>query len=66
MNDLFEPRVDRTVLKVTDLRESDEDRFWWAKTPLERLEAIEINRRVVYGYFSHTPGFQRVLEIARN
>ena len=57
-------RVDRTVLTVTDLRENDDDRYWWSKTPLERLEAIEINRRIVYGYHSTPPRFQRVLEVA--
>jgi hypothetical protein len=65
MRDEFEPRIDRTVLTVTDLRENDEDCYWWAKTPMERLEAIEINRRIVYGYLSNPPGFQRLLEIAR-
>ena len=65
MSDSFEPRIDRTVLTVTDLRENDEDRYWWAKKPLERLEAIEMNRRIVYGYLSNPPRFQRLLEIAR-
>ena len=60
-----ELRVDRTVLTVTGLNENDEDAYWRSKTPLERLEAMEINRRIVYGYFSNPPRFQRVLEIAR-
>ncbi len=57
-------RVDRTVMMVTHLQQSDEDRYWQAKTPAERLEAIEINRRILYGY-STPPRFQRLLEIAR-
>ena len=60
-----EPKVDRTVLTVTGLRENDEDRYWWSRTPLERLEAIEVNRQVVYGYLSTPPRFQRLLEVAR-
>jgi len=60
-----ELRVDRTVVTVTDLRENDEDRYWQSKTPLERLEAIETHRRIVYGYLSTPPRFQRVLEISR-
>jgi hypothetical protein len=63
--DTPEPRVDRTVLTVTDLRENDEDRYWWARTPLERLRAMEINRRMVYGYHSTPPRLQRLLEVAR-
>lgn len=60
-----ELRVDRTALTVTGLRENDEDRFWWGKTPQERLRALEINRRIVYGYDSTPQRLQRLLEIAR-
>jgi len=60
---LPEPQVDRTVLKVTSLNENDEDSYWWSRTPLERLEAIETNRRIVYGYNSTPPKFKRVLEV---
>ena len=60
-----EPRVDRSVLTVTDFHENDEDRYWWSKTPMERLEAIETNRRIVYGYHDNPPRFQRILEVAR-
>ena len=60
-----ELRVDRTVLTVTGLSDTNEDQYWWAKTPHERLEAMETNRRVVYGYLSNPPRFQRLLEVAR-
>jgi len=53
------------VLTVTGLKETDEDQYWWAKTPHERLEAMEVNRQVVYGYLSNPPRFQRLLEVAR-
>ena len=66
MNDeSSELRVDRSALTVTGLNESDEDAYWNAKTPLERLAAVEINRQIVYGYHSTPPRFQRVLEVAR-
>lgn len=57
--------VDRCVLTVVDLGEEDESSFWLGKTPRERLEAIEINRRIVYGYGSTPPRLQRLLETAR-
>lgn len=60
-----EPKVDRTVLTVSTTGENDEDEYWQSKTPQERLEAIEINRRIVYGYKSTPPGLRRVLEVAR-
>jgi hypothetical protein len=61
-----EPRVERSTLTVIDAAENDKDlnRYWWSKTPLERLAAVETHRRVVYGYTDVTPRLQRVLEIA--
>ena len=58
-----ELRVDRTVLTVTDLDRNDEDQYWQSRTPLERLQAIEVQRQAVYGYGNHPPRFQRLLEI---
>ena len=60
-----ELQVDRTVMTVTDLEHNDEDRYWWSRTPLERLKAIEVNRQAVYGYRNTPPRFQRLLEVAR-
>jgi len=62
--DATEPRVDRTAFSVVDLDDADDKEYWWSKTPEERLEAVEINRRIVYGY-STPPRFQRVLEVVR-
>lgn len=58
-----ELRVDRTVLTVARLGETD-DQHWWSKTPQERLEATEIQRRILYGYAT-PPRLQRVLEVVR-
>ena len=45
-------KMDRRGFAVVSLDEQDEDekRYWRNKTPLERLEAMEITRQVVYGY----------------
>ena len=58
-------RVDRTALTVTRLQEDDTDIFWLSKSTLDRIEAIEINRQVVYGYGPIAPRLQRLLEVAR-
>ena len=59
-------RVDRSHLSVGSLQEDgDEKAFWLAATPEKRWEAIELNRRLVYGYDPTTTGLQRVLEIAQ-
>ena len=60
-----ELHIDRTVMTVTDLEQNDEDQYWWSRTPLERLKAIELNRQAVYGYYNNPPRFQRLLEVAR-
>lgn len=59
------PRVDRSVVAVGSvLDESDEKAFWFSKTPLERLEAMEYLREVAFGYDAATTRLQRVLETA--
>ena len=57
-------RVDRTVFSVSKLGESDEYVYWRKKSPIERLEELEINRQIIYGYGSTPPRLQRVLEVA--
>ena len=57
------PRLDRSVLTVTTLQRSDsEDRAYWrSRSPLERLEALELMRQVVYSYDPTTARLQRIL-----
>ena len=50
------------VQNVSD--DSDERAFWLAKTPEERLEALELLREVAYDYDPTTARLQRVLETA--
>ncbi|HEX8236841.1 MAG TPA: hypothetical protein VF600_12865 [Abditibacteriaceae bacterium] len=59
-------RMDKTVLEVGTLSEQGDDREYWAgKTPLERLEAVEFMRQVMYGYNPSTTRLQRVLTVAQ-
>ena len=58
------PRLDKTILTVTSLDDVEEEkRFWAAKKPSERLEAMELNRRLIYGNDCITSRLQRFLEI---
>ena len=56
-------RVDRSVLTVTTLRQADADdrAYWLSKTPVERLEALELMRQVVYQYDPVATRLQRIL-----
>ena len=58
--------LDRAHLSVGTLREDgDEKAFWLSATTEQRLEAIETNREIVYGYDPSTERLQRVLEISQ-
>lgn len=60
-----EPAVDRSQMDVVRLDEAEEldRRYWLTRTPLERWEAMERIRQVIYGYDPATARLQRVLEI---
>ena len=58
-------RVDRSIVLVgSAFGESDEKAFWFSRTPLERLEALEYLREIAFGYDPATTRLQRVLETA--
>ncbi|MHB1047931.1 MAG: hypothetical protein ACYDBY_06895 [Thermoanaerobaculia bacterium] len=58
-------RVDRTAFDVVPLDGQDDDlAYWLARSVDERLEAIEVQRQVIYGYDPATDRLRRVLEVA--
>jgi len=58
------PRLDKRILKVTALADiEDEKNYWLSRTPEERLNAVELNRRIVYGKNQTAARLQRVLEV---
>jgi hypothetical protein len=57
-----QPRVDRTVITVTDTFDDSEDREYWKScSPAERLRHVELLRRINYGDRA-TGRLERVLE----
>jgi hypothetical protein len=66
MDDALEAKVDRSVLSIGRLHDPSVDKeYWRSKKPSERLIALELMRRIVYGYDPTTARLQRLLEIAR-
>ena len=60
------PRLDRKAFSVQSLyAENDEKAFWAQKSPLERLEALEQMRQILYGYDPATTRLQRALTVIR-
>ncbi len=57
------PRLNKNVISVTSLSDIEEEKkFWLSKSALERLEAVELNRRLIYGENRITSRLQRLLE----
>jgi hypothetical protein len=57
------PRLDKSKLLVSSLYEIEEEKtFWLSKGAQARLEAVELNRRLVYGHDRVTSRLQRFLE----
>jgi len=59
------PRLDKTRLTVSSLYDSTQEKqYWFALEKADRLNAVEINRRMVYGKDRTSSRLQRFLEIA--
>ena len=59
------PKIDRTAFSVvSSFEEADQEdkEYWLSRTPLERLQHMELLRRINYGTGA-TARLQRVLEI---
>jgi hypothetical protein len=64
-------KVDRSAFSIVhSFEEADQlDRAYsWSKTPEQRMQALEFNRQVAFGYGNGKPfpRFSRVLEIVKS
>jgi len=66
MDENLFPKLDKTAFSVvSSFEEADrqDEEYWRSRTPIERLQHMELLRMINYGYDS-TARLQRVLEIA--
>ena len=43
------PSLNKKIVNITSLDDIEEEKkYWFSKSPLERIEAIEINRKMIY------------------
>lgn len=57
--------VDKSAFSVTALGDDTDDKAYWrGKSVYERLQAVELNRQVIYGYEPAALRFQRIFAIA--
>lgn len=60
------PAIDRTAFSVAHLSEQGDEKAYWASKPhWERILAVELSRRAVYGYDPSSTRLQRVLEVTQ-
>ncbi len=58
------PRLDKKAFSVSSLDNIEEEKqFWLSKRAIECIEAIEMNRRLVYGQNRVTSRLQRFLKL---
>jgi hypothetical protein len=66
MHEIKIPRLDKTTFTVASFSDSsDEKDFWLLKSPYERLEAVEMMRKILYGYDPLTTRLQRFFEVTQ-
>jgi hypothetical protein len=67
MDEALDAKVDRHALSIGRLTDPSADKeYWRSRSPAERLSALELMRRIVYGYDSTAARLQELLEIARH
>jgi hypothetical protein len=58
-------KLDKTALSLAPgFDTSDEKAYWFSRTPSERLQHMEVLRRINYGHHA-TARLQRVFEVAQ-
>lgn len=55
--------MNKKILIITSIDENDAPDYWKNKSYLERLEALEQLRRIIFGYDPFTERLQRTLTI---
>lgn len=66
---MIEEKIRRDVFEVVELREADDSNYWLDRSPIERIEAIEFMRKVMFSHDRVSERLQRVLtvtELKRN
>ena len=57
-------RLDRSAYSIGSMNDDREEvEYWRARSPEERMQALELMRQIIYGYDPATTRLQRILEI---
>ncbi|MDY6933376.1 MAG: hypothetical protein SVZ03_04040 [Spirochaetota bacterium] len=47
---MVEEKIRRDVFEVVDLHEADDSNYWIGRSPIERIEAIKLMRKAMFGH----------------
>jgi len=61
---MIEETIRRDVFEIVELHDADDSNYWLDRSPIERIEAIEFMRKVMYGRDRVSERLQRVLTVA--
>jgi len=61
---MIEEKIKRDVFEISNLYEVDDKNYWRDRSSIERIEAIEFLRKVMFGHDRVSERLQRVLTIA--
>ena len=62
--ELIDIKIDKKFFSVVSLSDQSDDKdYWFLRDPIERIQHIEVLRRINYGH-SATSRLQRILEFA--
>ena len=61
---MIEEKIQRDVFEIVDLHNADDSDYWRDRSPIERIEAIEFMRKVMFSYDRVSERLQRVLTVA--
>jgi len=57
--------MDKKTLEITSIHDSDGHNYWAKKPYLERIEALEKLRRIIFGYDASAERLQRTFTITQ-
>ena len=57
--------MNKNLFQITSVREGNDRDYWKQKSYSERIEALELLRRIIFGYDPSTARLQRTITITQ-
>lgn len=57
--------MNKNIFQITSIHDRDDGGYWKQKSYEERLEALELLRRIIFGYDPSTTRLQRTITITQ-